>query len=152
MSRFFGQAPWDHDLVNQYNFSRFCRGIYGKIEQERQRLREEQPKRRGPHKVPLVTGYLIGDDSTLAKPKGEKMEGLGKHHSTTYDKRITGHSLVQSLYTVLGRSCPLEPHLYRQKKTAEAEGVPFQSKIEMMIQQIENFTPPDGTETHVLKD
>jgi hypothetical protein len=152
LSRFFGQAPWDHHLVNQQNFSRFCNVMHGKIEQERQRLRAQQPKRRGRHKIPLVTGYLIGDDSTMSKPKGKKMEGLGKHHSTTYDKRITGHSLVECLYTVLDRSCPLEPLLYRQKQTAEKEGVPFLSKIDLMIQQIENFTPLAGTETHVLLD
>jgi SRSO17 transposase len=152
MSRFFGQAPWDHHQVNQHLFSRFCKGIYGKIEQERERLLLSQPKRRGPQKTPFVTGYLIGDDSTMSKPKGKKMEGLGRHHSTTYDKRIKGHSLVECLYTVLDRSCPLEPLLYRQKETAEKEKVPFLSKIDLMIQNIENFLPPAGTETHVLLD
>jgi len=80
------------------------------------------------------------------------MQGLGRQHSTTYRKRIIGHSLVQCLYTVLGRFCPLEPFLYRQKKTAEKEGVPFLSKIDMMIQCIQNFTPPAGTLIHVLLD
>ncbi len=126
--------------------------MHGKIEQERQRLRAQQPKRRGRHKEPLVTGYLIGDDSTMSKPKGKKMEGLGKHHSTTYDKRIKGHSLVECIYTVLDRSCPLEPLLYRQKETAEKENALFLSKIDLMIQHIENFIPPAGTETHVLLD
>lgn len=152
VSRFLGQAPWDHQMVNQHNFSRFCEKMHGKIEQERQKFRAQQLKRRGRHKTPLVTGYLIGDDSTMSKHKGKKMEGLGKHHSTTHDKRMTGHSLVQCLYTVLDRCCPQEPLLYRQKKTAEKEGVPFLSKIDLMIQQIEDFTPPAGTETHVLLD
>ena len=60
--------------------------------------------------------------------------------------------LVECLYTVLDRSCPLEPLLYRQKEIAEKEGVPFLSKIDLMIQHIENFTPPAGTETHLLFD
>jgi SRSO17 transposase len=152
VSRFFGQAPWDHQVVNQHNFYRFCNMVHEKIEQERQRMRDQQPKRRGRYKEPFVTGYLIGDDSTMSKPKGKKMEGLGKHHSTTYDKRIKGHSLVECLYTVVDRSCPLEPLLYRQKVTAEKEEVPFLSKIDLMLQQIENFIPPAGTETHVLLD
>lgn len=101
---------------------------------------------------PLVTGYLIGDDSTMSKPRGVKMQGLGRHHSTTYQKRVTGHSLVQCIYTVLGRFCPLEPLLYRQRKTAEGEGVKFLSKVDIIIQQIKNFTPPLGTETHLLLD
>jgi hypothetical protein len=154
LSRFLSESPWDYLLVTQYNLSRFCRDMQPKIEKERQDLLEERKKRRqrGRHSAPLVTGYLIGDDSTMSKPKGVKMQGIGKHHATTYNKRVTGHSLVQCLYTVLDRSCPLEPLLYRQKKTAEKEDIPFTSKIDLMIQQIQNFTPPAGTVTHVLLD
>jgi len=154
LSRFFSEAPWDHQYVNQYNFSRFCSVMQTKIEEERQRKFAEikKQKRRGRRSVPPVTGYLIGDDSTMFKPKGVKMQGIGKHHSTTHDTQVIGHSLVEMLYTVLDRSCPLEPLLYRQKKTAEKEEVPFLSKIDLMIQQIQNFTPPSGTVTHVLLD
>lgn len=154
LSRFLAEAPWDYQLVIQYNFSRFCRVMQSKIEEERLKLLEEikKRKRRGRRSIPLVTGYLIGDDSTMHKPKGVKMQGLGRHHSTTQRKRVIGHSLVQCFYTVLGRSCPLEPVLYRQEKTAEKEGVPFMSKIDIMIQQIQNFVPLSGTMTHVLLD
>lgn len=154
LSRFFSDAPWDHHFVIKHNFSRFCREMQPKIDAECQnRLNEmKKQKRRGKRSMPFVTGYLIGDDSTMYKPKGRKMQGIGKHHSTTYETQVTGHSLVQCLYTVLDRSCPLEPLLYRQKKIAEKEGVPFMSKVDLMIQQIQNFTPPTGTETHVLLD
>jgi DDE superfamily endonuclease len=154
LSRFFSEAPWNHQYVNQYSFSRFCDLMQAKIEAERQRNFEEIKKqnRRSRRLKPLVTGYLIGDDSTMFKPKGIKMQGIGKHHSTTHDTQVIGHSLVQCLYTVLGRSCPLEPLLYRQKKTAEKEEVPFVSKIDLMIQQIQNFIVPSGTETHILLD
>ena len=78
MSRFLGQAPWDHQLINQHNFSRFCALMHGKIEQERQRLREQQPKKRGRRKEPLVTGYLIGDDSTrVLHPKARRWKVWG---------------------------------------------------------------------------
>ena len=97
---------------------------------ELQRQRQRQPKRRGRPKPPVVTGYLIGDDSTMHKRKGKKMEGLGLHHSTTENKRVRGHSLVQSLYVLLGRRCPLAPQLYRQQAVCEAEGVPFESLID----------------------
>src|SRR5215467_1871827 len=90
---------------------------------ELQRRRLVQPQRRGRPKQPLVTGYLIGDDSTMHKPKGKKMEGLGKHHSTTQEKRVPGHSLVIGLYMLLGRRCPLAPQLYRQQAVCETEGV-----------------------------
>jgi hypothetical protein len=154
LSRFLSGSPWDYRSIIQHNFARFCREMQPKINEERQNMVDElkKQKRRGKRSVPFVTGYLIGDDSTMYKPKGRKMQGIGKHHSTTYETQVTGHSLVQCLYTVSDRSCPLEPLLYRQKKTAKKEGVPFSSKIDLMIQQIQNFTPPTGTETHILLD
>ena len=80
------------------------------------------------------------------------MAGLGKHHSTTYEQRIVGHSLVEGLYVLLERSCPLPPQLYRQQLTCEAEGVAFHSKIDLMLERIRTFEPVAGTRTHVLLD
>lgn len=80
------------------------------------------------------------------------MEGLGKHHSTTYDQRIVGHSLVQGLYILLDRKCPLAPQLYRQAKVCQTEEVMFQSKIELMETLIREFEPVVGTKTHILLD
>lgn len=76
------------------------------VEAECEQQRERQPKCRGRPKQPIVTGYIIGDDSTMSKPKGRKMEGLGKHHSTTCNQRLIGHNLVQGLYVLLDRSVP----------------------------------------------
>lgn len=154
LSRFFSDSPWSHQSIIEHNFSRFCREMQPKIDKMCQEMLEEskKQKRRGKRPIPFVTGYLIGDDSTMYKPKSRKMQGIGKHHSTTHATQVIGYSLVQCLYTVLDRSCPLEPLLYRQKKTAEKEGVLFRSKVNLMIQQIQNFTPPAGTETHVLLD
>lgn len=154
LSRFLSGSPWSHHSLIQHNFARFCREMQPKIDKERQERLEQRkkPRQGGKRPMPFVTGYLIGDDSTMFKPKGVKMQGIGKHHSTTHKTQITGHSLVQCLYTIGDRSCPLEPLLYCQKKTAEKEGVPFLSKIDLMIQHIQNFTPPAGTVTHVLLD
>ena len=88
----------------------------------------------------------------MPKPKAKKMQGLGRHHSTTQDKRVPGQSLVQSLYVLLGRRCPLAPQLYRQQRVCEAEGVPFASKIALMEATIRSFEPVAGTVTHVLLD
>ena len=100
------------------------------VEAERQRQQSSSRSVEAVPKQPVVTGYLIGDDSTIEKRKGKKMEGLGLHHSTTQDKRVRGHSLVESLYVLLGRRCPLAPQLYRQQAVCTAEGVPFASKID----------------------
>ncbi len=77
LSRFFSEAPWDHQYVNQSNFSRFSEVMQVKINEERQRKFAgiKKQNRRGRRSQPLVTGYLIGDDSTMFKPKGAKMEG-----------------------------------------------------------------------------
>jgi putative transposase ISC1217 len=80
------------------------------------------------------------------------MEGLGRHHSTTEDKPIVGHSLVEGLYVLLDRSCPLAPQLYRQEVVCASEDVPFQSKIDLMEELIRTFEPVEGTVTHLLLD
>ena len=152
LSRFLSEAPWDEkQLVDQW-LQHFRQEMEPLVEAEQQRQRAQRPKHRGRPKQPLVTGYVIGDDSTIHKPKGKKMEGLGKHHSTTADKRLVGHSLVAGLYVLLGRSCPLAPKMYRQQSVCVAEGVPFQSKIELMEAFIRSFEPVAGTVTHMLLD
>src|SRR5260370_42591687 len=88
----------------------------------------------------------------MSKPKGRKMEGLGKHHSTTLDQRIVGHSLVQGLYVLLERSRPLAPQLYWQGKGCEAERVAFHSKIGLMETLIRDFHPRPGTRKPKLLD
>src|SRR5713226_2198407 len=152
LSRFLSEAPWSEKEVVAGWLKRFRDEMQPAVEAERERQRQQRPKRRGRPKQPLVTGYVIGDDSTMSKPKGKKMEGLGKHHSTTEDKRIVGHSLVMGLYVLLDRSCPLAPQLYRQEAVCEREGVAFQSKIEQMETLIRSFEPVSGTLTHILLD
>ncbi|EFH79865.1 hypothetical protein [Ktedonobacter racemifer] len=88
----------------------------------------------------------------MLKEKGREMEGIGQHHSTTHAQRVRGHSLVQGLYMLLGQRCPTAPRLYRQQAVCTREQVPFQSKIDLMIQTIQHFEPTPGTLTHVLLD
>ncbi len=152
LSRFFSEAPWEATAVVERWLEHFRQAMQPEVEAELQRQRQGQPKRRGRPHQPVVTGYLIGDDSTMHKRKAKKMEGLGLHHSTTEDKRVPGHSLVESLYVLLGRRCPLAPQLYRQRVECLAEGVPFESLIDMMEGVILTFEPVAGTVTHVLLD
>jgi hypothetical protein len=152
LSRFLSEAPWSEQELVTHWLTHFREEMRPLVEAEQDRQRQLQPKRRGRPKQPFVTGYVIGDDSTMSKPKGKKMEGLGRHHSTTEDKRIVGHSLVEGLYVLLDRSCPLAPQLYRQKAVCASEGVPFQSKIDLMEELIRTFEPVEGTVTHLLLD
>ncbi|MSP14124.1 MAG: hypothetical protein EXR62_14360, partial [Chloroflexi bacterium] len=146
------EAPWSAEDVVGTWLGRFREQMEPLVEAERRRQRRVRAKRRGRPQLPLVTGYVIGDDSTQAKRKGQKMEGLGRHHSTTEGKRIVSHSLVQGLYVLLGRRCPLAPQLYRQRSVCQAEGVAFQSKIDLMETLILDFEPVAGSQTHVLLD
>jgi hypothetical protein len=80
------------------------------------------------------------------------MKGLGRHYASSEEQVVTGHCLFTGLYVLLGRRCPLQPRLYRQKKVCEQEGVPFQSKIDLLVAEIEQFEPVAGTQTHLLVD
>ncbi len=152
LSRFLAKAPWSSADVAHTWRQRFDTQVAPLVAAEQARQRAAQPPRRGRPKAPVVTGYLIGDDSTMHKVRGKKMAGLGKHYSTTAGTRVVGHSLVQGVYVVQGRQCPLEPQLYRQQGVCATEGVPFQSKIDLMDAQIRAFQPLPDTTTHVLLD
>ena len=152
LSRFLATAPWSTAAVAQTWRQRFDTQVAPLVQAEQARQHAAQPKRRGRPPTPVVTGYLIGDDSTMHKVRGKKMAGLGKHYSTTAGTRVVGHSLVQGVYVVQGRQCPLEPRLYRQQAVCAAEQVPFPSKIDLMDDLIRTFQPLPGTRTHVLLD
>jgi hypothetical protein len=114
--------------------------------------RAQQPRKRGRRRQTVVTGYLALDDSTCVQAYARKMEGQGWHYSSSDKRSMPGHSLFQSVYCLLGRQMPLTPHMYRQKAVCEQEGVPFQSKIDLAVHEIETFNPPPDTHTHVLAD
>jgi len=152
LSRFLARAPWAEEEVAATWRARFEVAVRPRVAQAHRQQRAARPQQLGRPRATVVTGYLIGDDSTLAKPKGKRMEGVGLHHSTTASRRVRGHSLVQGLYKVEGRSCPLLPLLYRQQAACAAEDVPFQSKVALMEQMIRTFEPTPGTRTHVLLD
>src|SRR6266516_3736070 len=92
LSRFLSEAPWEAAAVAEQWLKHFRATMQPVVVADLQRQRQEQPKRRGRPQAPVVTGYLIGDDSTIAKRKAKKMEGVGLHHSTTEEKRVRGHS------------------------------------------------------------
>ena len=152
LSRFFSTAPWHDGKVGVRWQARFRERMSALVETEHTRLAAVRPKRRGHPASTVVTGYLIGDDSLQEKMRGEKMGGLGQHYSSTADKPMRGHSLVQGLYVLFGQHCPLPPRLYRQEKVCEREEIGFRSKIHIMGDLIAQFVPVAHTTTHVLLD
>lgn len=152
LSRFLAEAPWDANAVAARWCHRFREQVAPQVAALHAAQRASRPRQRGRPKASHVTGYLIGDDSTMHKRRGKKMEGLGKHYSTTERRVLNGHSLVQALYVVAGRRCPLAPQLYRQQAVCTVEGVPFTSKVDLMAERIRGFEPAADTHTHVLLD
>lgn len=152
VSRFLAEAPWEAGAVASTWFRRFREQVAPHVAALHTEQRACRPRRRGRPKATRVTGYLIGDDSTIHKRRGKTMEGLGKHDSTTERRVLTGHSLVQALYVVAGRRCPLAPPLYRQKAVCAAEDVACASKGDLMAERIRTFEPAADTHPHVLLD
>jgi hypothetical protein len=152
LSRFFSRWQWSENAVAQVWIGHFREQMKPQVQADHQRQRTERKKRRGRPQATVVTGYLIVDDSVNLKVKGRKMKGLGRHYSTTAGQVVTGHCLFSGLYVLLGRRCPLQPRLYRQKTVCEQEGVPFVSKIDLAVQEIEQFEPVEETHTHLLTD
>jgi SRSO17 transposase len=151
-SRFLAQSPWTTHGLSETWQKHFGEAMVSAVEAEHARQRARRRKQRGRPRRTLVTGYLIGDDTVMQKQRGQKMSGLGKHFSSTHEKPVTGHCMVQALYVLLGRRCPLEPQMYRQQAVCEQEGIAFRSKVEIMCDILRNFTPVANTQTHVLLD
>jgi len=152
LSRFLNQWRWSPAAVARSWQQHFRQRMAPLVGCGHGRLKAEQPKRIGRPRQTVVTGFLIFDDSVHAKPKGRKMGGLGSHYSNTEQKVVAGHCLFTGLYVLLGQRCPLQPRMYCQKSVCEQGNLPFQSKVEMAVEQIEAFEPVPDTQTHVLID
>ena len=152
LSRFLQRAPWSMEALTVQRQKRFHALVAPEVVQAHAEQRARRPRKRGRRRATVVTGYLSIDDSTCVQAYARHMEGQGWHYSSTDKRTMPGHSLVQSVYCLLGRQLPLTPHMYRQKAVCEREDVPFQSKIDMAIREIETFDPPPDTHTHVLVD
>lgn len=152
LSRFLARWPWSEEALAATWQTRFRARLAPRVQAAHARQRAAWPQRRGRPQATLVTGYLILDDSTQAKPKGRKMKSLGRHHSASAGGRVVGHSLFTGLYLLLGRRCPLAPRMYRQQEVCRREGVPFRSKIDLALETIRTFQPAPHTQTHLLID
>lgn len=150
LSRFFAQALWEIEALAARWHERFRTQMTPVVQAKRRRQQEEPPTRRGRPKAPVVTGELIGDDSTMHKEKGRTMDDMGTHQSPTHQRRVRRHRLVQGRSVFLQRRCPPPPRLSRQQHVCEPEPVPFQSPIDLVIERIQSVEPVAGTLPPVL--
>jgi len=165
LSRFLARAPWSPAAVAAVWTAHFRTQLAPAIAAERARRSAARPPRPGRPPVTLVTGYLAGDDSVCAKPRAHQpvrganpvrvprpMASIGRHYPSTAGRTVQGHDLVLTHYMLLGRGCPQLPALYRQRGVCAQQHLPFQSKIDLMDEQIRRFVPLPGTKTHIVLD
>ncbi len=76
-------SAWEAPAVAEQWLGHFREEMQPLVEAEQRAPTPSATQASRPSQAPVVTGYLIGDDSTIEKRKGKKMEGLGVHHSTT---------------------------------------------------------------------
>jgi hypothetical protein len=152
LSRFLNKWPWSPEKVAATWQLHFRQRMEPLVQEEHDRLKAELPKQVGRPRQTVVTGYLIFDDAVHEKPKGRKMGGLGGHYSNTEQKVVSGHCLFTGLYSLLGQRSPLKARMYCQENVCRKEKIPFQSKIAMAVEEIGQFEPVAGTQTHVLID
>src|SRR5438445_8954929 len=97
LSRFVSGAPWQAAALAEAWQARFRAQLAPRIQAEHARQRAERPRRRGRPAATRVTAFAIFDDSTIAKhAQGEteaRMEGVGRHYSTTAKARLPATTL-----------------------------------------------------------
>jgi SRSO17 transposase len=152
LSRFFARSPWSEERIAQVWRTRFDVSVRPLVRAAHQEQEATRPKKPGRPRATVVTGYLLLDDSTHPKPKGRKMGGLGRHYSSTQKRQVSGHSLFQALYVLLGRQCPLPPQMYCTKSACDQQEKPFSSKIDLAVNTVTDFEPVEQTQTPVLAD
>ncbi len=106
LSRFLSEAQWEEAAVVESWLRHFREEMQPQVAAELQRERQMQPKRRGRPKAPVVTGYLIGDDSTMHKRKAKKT--LSARRGTMFEGLRTATDLVVIVVTLLAFGCPVQ--------------------------------------------
>ncbi len=156
LSRFFREAPWRPEAVAETWLRRFRQQLAPQVQAEHHRQQASRPRKKGYPKSTQVTAFAIFDDTTMEKhiqgKAGRTMAGVGQHYSSTAGGIVQGHSLVVGLLVLLGRRCPLPPMLYQQKAVAQAQGVAFHSKVDLVVTAVKALIPVPGTKTHILVD
>ena len=152
LSRFLVSPRWSTHGLAEARYQVFVSEVQPLVMAAHEEQRQQRVKRRGRYRATVVTGYLIFDDSTHVKRYAQKMGGQGRHYSSVDKGTMPGHSMFQGVYLVEGRQYPLDPQMYIQKHVCEKENRPFQSKVDMALDIVANFSPLDQTHTHVLVD
>jgi hypothetical protein len=130
LNRFLTQSPWNLQ----------------KLEEKRLSLaRTRLPVKEG------STGYLIIDD-TINRKTGKHMQEAGYHFDSAEGKAVWGHDIVTTHYVNAKTEYPVRLNLYVKKETCQKGQRVFKTKLQLAVEQINAFTPPDHTNVVVAFD
>jgi SRSO17 transposase len=99
---------------------------------------------------PGETIYLI-IDSTYKNKRGKKLHNL-KKFGLGNGKYVWGHCLVFGIIYYRGHRIPIAAKPYKSKEFCRKTNREFYTQVELGVQIVNDFVPPDGVEVIVLFD
>lgn len=96
------------------------------------------------------TIYLI-IDSTYKNKRGKKLHNL-KKFKTDKNRYIWGHCFVFGIIYYNGYRVPIAVKSYRSKKYCQTTNRRFYTQIDLAVQIVNDFVPPDGVKVITLFD
>jgi SRSO17 transposase len=108
-------------------------------------------------KVLLGLGVKPGDtiyliiDSTFKNKRGQKLHNL-KKFKTDKNKYIWGHCFVFGIIYYNGKRIPIAVKAYKSKKYCQKINRKFYTQVDLAVQIVNDFIPPDGAKVITLFD
>ena len=88
-------------------------------------------------------GYVLIDD-TINQKTGKHMQYAGYHYDSKIGKAVLGHDIVTTHYVSGYAEYPINLSLYVKKEACQQKKVEFKTKIQLAVEQLNAFTPPEG--------
>jgi len=122
LNRFLIQSPWNLQSIQNKRLS-----------QANEKLHGSQGS----------IGYVLLDD-TINQKTGKHMEDAGYHYDSKIGKAVWGHDVVTTHYVSGGVEYPINLSLYVKKEVCKQKSAEFKTKIQLAVEQINAFPPPEG--------
>jgi hypothetical protein len=121
LNRFLTQSPWNLQKVQNKRLATATQKL---------------------HDCKESVGYVLLDD-TINQKTGKHMQDVGYHYDSKIGKAVLGHDIVTTHYVSGSADYPLNLSLYVKKETCQQKKTEFKTKIQLAVEQINAFTPPE---------
>jgi len=122
LNRFVTQSPWNLQTIQNKRLSLANKNL---------------------HSSHGSIGYFLIDD-TINNKTGKHMENVGYHYDSKIGKSVLGHDIVTTHYVNGDTEYPVGVSLYVKKETCRQKKTEFKTKIQLAVEQINAFAPPEG--------